>query len=57
LLLEPLTFASWAICIMAPLPVPAVLMQYFHDQLLAFVEAHGPRPDYYLLKPIVPVFF
>jgi hypothetical protein len=31
--------------------VPPVAVQYFHDQLLSFIEDHGDYPSY-VLKPI-----
>lgn len=37
---------------MANFPVPPALLQYFNDQILAFIEAHNEQP-YYVLKPVV----
>ena len=31
--------------------LPANAMQYFHDQLLAFIEDHSDEP-YYIIRPI-----
>lgn len=43
----------WVFSIIASLPVmPDMGIQYFHDQLLAFIEAFGDRP-FYTLKPVV----
>lgn len=46
----------WVFCALAAFPgVPDVAVKYFHDQLLAFIEAHGDY-DYYQLKPVVLAF-
>ena len=33
---------------------PDAVVQYLHDQLLAFVEMHGSY-EYYVLKPVVVI--
>lgn len=46
----------WLFAILCDFPgVPDTLVQYFHDQLLAFIEAHGDFP-YYTLKPVACIF-
>ncbi len=42
----------WIFVVLSSFPVPDALVQYFHDQLLAFIEGHGDQP-FYELKPIV----
>lgn len=45
----------WLLSVMASFGsdrVPDALIQYFHDQLLTFIESHGDR-EWYSLKPIV----
>lgn len=43
----------WVFGVLASFPgLPPAAVQYFHDQLLAFCEAHG-SPDCYQLKPVV----
>lgn len=42
----------WLLAVMSALPLPLAALQYFHDQLLALVEAHGD-PPFYQLKPVV----
>ena len=34
------------------LPLPPNGVQYFHDQLLAFIDAHNPQ-EVYMLKPMI----
>eukprot|EP01138_Halocafeteria_seosinensis_P005137 gb/GECG01005252.1/.p1 GENE.gb/GECG01005252.1/~~gb/GECG01005252.1/.p1 ORF type:complete len:447 (+),score=54.97 gb/GECG01005252.1/:1-1341(+) len=34
------------IAVMSSFPIPAEAMQYFHDQLLGFIEDHGDYPAY-----------
>lgn len=34
--------------------MPPALMQYFNDQIIAFIEAHDPQP-FYQLKPVVSI--
>ena len=38
--------------LMTCFPVPPSLLQYFNDQILAFIDAHNEQP-YYELKPLV----
>ncbi len=38
----------WMFIVIASFPIPAVAIQYFHDQTLAFIEAHGDHPMYEL---------
>jgi len=46
----------WLFVVMAVMPgVPLPLTQYFHNQLLAFIECHGDV-EYYVLKPVVILF-
>jgi hypothetical protein len=42
----------WIFCMLASMPLPAKAILYFHDQLLAFIEAHGDHA-HYVLKPVV----
>lgn len=42
----------WVFAMIASFPVPTAAVQYFHDQLLAFIDAHEPQ-DVYVLKPVV----
>eukprot|EP00123_Amoebidium_parasiticum_P005000 comp162528_c0_seq1/m.49444 comp162528_c0_seq1/g.49444 ORF comp162528_c0_seq1/g.49444 comp162528_c0_seq1/m.49444 type:complete len:206 (-) comp162528_c0_seq1:3-620(-) len=43
----------WVFAVLASFPLPDVAIQYFHDQLPAFVKAIGGNRSYYQLKPIV----
>lgn len=45
----------WVFSVMGIFPVPPVAMQYFHDQLLAFITAFGSGKTFYHLKPVVCV--
>jgi hypothetical protein len=39
----------WVFAVLASFPgMPAAAVMYFHDQLLAFIEAHGDQPHYEL---------
>lgn len=40
----------WFFCLLAALPLPANAIQYFHDQLLAFINHHCPSADHFKLK-------
>lgn len=40
----------WLFSILAGYDLPANAVQYFHDQLLSFIESHGDYPSY-ILKP------
>ena len=42
----------WLLCILVSFPLPPSAKQYFHDQLLAFIDAHN-HYEYYELKPVV----
>eukprot|EP00743_Colponemidia_sp_Colp-15_P002356 GILK01002554.1.p1 GENE.GILK01002554.1~~GILK01002554.1.p1 ORF type:complete len:427 (+),score=55.47 GILK01002554.1:78-1358(+) len=42
----------WMFSIMARFAMPAIAKQYFHDQILSFIEDHGDL-DCYILKPII----
>lgn len=42
----------WFFVILSCFPVPSAAVQYFHDQLLEFIESHEPQP-FYELKSIV----
>ena len=43
----------WLFAILPSFPgIPEAAVQYWHDQLLAFIELHGDR-QYYQLKPVV----
>jgi hypothetical protein len=41
----------WFLSLLGGFPIPPKALQYFHDQLLAFIEAHGDHP-FYILKPL-----
>ncbi|CAM9483000.1 unnamed protein product [Discosporangium mesarthrocarpum] len=44
----------WVFSVLAVFPrVPEGLVKYFHDQLLAFIQAFGGGRTYYQLKPVV----
>ena len=38
-------------------PIPANGIQYFHDQILAFIEAHCPTTTHFELKPLFYYYF
>lgn len=40
----------WFFCLLAGLPLPANAIQFFHDQLLAFINHHCPSADHFKLK-------
>jgi len=43
----------WIFSVLCGMPhIPAQATQYFHDQLLAFIESHGDHPHYHL-KPLI----
>lgn len=44
----------WIFAVIAGLSLPAAAKQYFHDQLLEFINDHGSDP-FYILKPVVCV--
>jgi hypothetical protein len=53
ILLEGAERRIWLFILMAGYPqVPAHAIQYFHDQLKAFIENHSPK-DAYLIKSVV----
>jgi len=43
----------WVFCILSAFGLPDFAIQYFHDQLLAFINKHGNGREFYVLKPIV----
>ncbi|KAK9704053.1 hypothetical protein K7432_010416 [Basidiobolus ranarum] len=42
----------WVFSLMSTFGLPPIAIQYFHDQILSFIEAHGDH-DAYILKPVV----
>lgn len=40
----------WVLCLLTDFPLPGSAMQYFHDQLLAFINHHCPTEDHFKLK-------
>ena len=40
--------------VLADMGLPSSAVQYFHDQLLDFIEEHQPQ-DCYILKPLVVI--
>ncbi|ORY04308.1 hypothetical protein K493DRAFT_333945 [Basidiobolus meristosporus CBS 931.73] len=42
----------WVFSVMSMFGLPAAAIQYFHDQILSFIEAHGDH-EAYILKPVV----
>jgi aminoglycoside phosphotransferase (APT) family kinase protein len=48
---SPIERWIWMFAYLSGLDLPAKAIQYFHDQLLSFIEDHSDRP-YYILKPV-----
>ncbi len=46
----------WFVIILSVFNLPPAAMQYFHDQTLAFIEAHNPQPAY-IIKPGVTLLY
>ncbi|ORY04305.1 hypothetical protein K493DRAFT_311393 [Basidiobolus meristosporus CBS 931.73] len=42
----------WLFGLMSVFELPVAAIQYFHDQILTFIEAHGDH-EVYILKPVV----
>ena len=43
----------WLFVVLAALNVPDKLLQYFHDQIVAFMTAHDPQPLYQVNYPLL----
>jgi Ecdysteroid kinase-like family len=43
----------WIFAVMSSFPLPEVALQYFHDQLLAFIKLDSHAPSSYVLKSLI----
>jgi hypothetical protein len=46
---------SWLFAVLAGMPLPPLLIQYYHDQLTAFIDAHPPCLEFYVLKSVMDI--
>lgn len=45
----------WLFCIIIEMDLPSVCVQYFHDQIMAFIKLFCPDQKYFLLKSVVTI--